>query len=91
MNDDDLKKFAAYRSFSQAEEDSWVARGLSRTKPSHRNTVQDTGTIRDTIIREGGAFLDGLERDESYSDYVLDEIDRIILSGRSVFNIPGLI
>jgi len=34
--------------------------------------------VRDAIIHEGGIFLDSLERDESYCDYVLEEIDRVI-------------
>jgi len=34
--------------------------------------------VKDVIIRESNAFLDSLEQDESYCDYVLDEIDNVI-------------
>ena len=81
MSDEDMKKFAAYKRITQEEEEerknSWVARSLSWAKPYGRSTVQDTGTIRDTIIREGGAFLDSLDHEERY-DCIIGEIDRVI-------------
>jgi len=89
MNGEDLKRFDAFMCISQMEAESkgedWDD---DKLLAQFRNT-------RDTVIREGTAFLDSLDRDESYCDYVLDEIDRIIedtfvkrTSGMESFIIP---
>jgi hypothetical protein len=69
MNDEDLKKFDAFMN-------------AGRVKAKNNDGCEDENialsSVRDLIIREGGIFLDSLEQDESYCDYVLDEIDRII-------------
>ena len=80
MSDEDMKKFEAYSSFSQMEEvkDNLISRSLRWIIPGgYRGIVRDPGTVRDTIIREGRAFLDSLDHEERY-DCIIDEIDRII-------------
>ena len=70
MNDEDLKKLDAFMGIYQAES--------KNGKKKADNKLAELRSVRDAVIREGGAFLDSLERDESYCDYVLDEIDRVI-------------
>jgi hypothetical protein len=72
MSDDKLEKFNAFMGISQLEAKS------SNPDWDDDKLLDKLRTIRDTIIREGNVFLDSLERDESYCDYVMDEIDRII-------------
>jgi len=69
MNDENLKKF-----------DAFMDAGRVKTKNNDEEEDENSAlpAVRDLIIREGGIFLDSLEQDESYCDYVLDEIDRII-------------
>jgi hypothetical protein len=69
MNDENLKKFDAFMDANQV-----------KTKNNDEEEDENSAlpAVRDIIIREGGIFLDSLERDESYCDYVMDEIDRII-------------
>ena len=72
MSDDKLEKLNAFMGISQLEANS------SNPDWDDDKLLDKLRTIRDTIIREGNVFLDSLERDESYGDYVMDEIDRII-------------
>jgi hypothetical protein len=69
MNEETLKKF-----------DTFMDAG--RVKAKNNDGEEDENTalpaVRDLIIREGGIFLDSLEQDESYCDYIMDEIDCII-------------
>ena len=69
MNDENLKKFDAFTDLSTAK---------AKNNDGEEDENAALPAVRDLIIHEGGIFLDSLEQDESYCDYVLDEIDRII-------------
>ena len=72
MSDDKLKKLDAFMGISQLEARS------GNPNWDDDNLLEEFRATRDTIIREGNVFLDSLELDESYCDYVMGEIDRII-------------
>jgi len=57
--------------------DAFMGTDLPETK-NNACDEEDKPAVKDIIIRESNAFLDGLERDESYCDYIMDEIDRVI-------------
>ena len=69
MSEENLKKFAAF-----------MYSILAKAKNNAGGEVDENKlpAVMDAIIREGCAFLDSLDQDESFCDYVMDEIDRII-------------
>jgi hypothetical protein len=68
MSDESLRKLDAFMDTCRAKVKNDLEEDEQTTLPA----------VRDVIIREGGIFLDSLEQDESYCDYVMEEIDRII-------------
>jgi len=80
MSDENKKKFDAFMDADRVD----VKNSIDGEDNNHAALT----AAKDAIIRESNAFFDSLDRDESYCDYVLDEIDCII-DGKEKCGIGG--
>jgi len=65
-----LKKFDVFMGTNQMK---------AEQNDDEENQVSNHQAVRDTIVREVGVFLDTLDKDESYCDCIIDEIDNMIM------------
>jgi len=64
-----IKKLDAFMGIVQLEESGNEGR---------IDTLKELRMVRDFVIREGGDFLNNLNRDDNYCEFIMDEIDHII-------------
>jgi hypothetical protein len=65
----DIKKLDVFMGISISHSDD----------EKEKKKLKELRDVRNAVIRECGVFLDCLDRDESYCDYVMNEINQIIV------------